>query len=674
MAYVTLLSLVSCHQSPVHLAQQPDALKPISGDHIRNLTWGQLNILHTTDTHGWLPGHLLEPVFSADWGDLYSFVYHMKALAKEKGVDLLFVDSGDRHDGNGLSDATIPLAVITEKMFTQQDYDIVTIGNHELYKYESALMDYLVVGKHYGENYVVSNVDIFINNTWHPMGNRYRRFTTEAQQLNIVAFGFLFNFRGNALQTRVTLVEDAIKEKWFEEALSYNDTDVFVIAAHIPLRFFPEMKIITNAIRRVHPKAVIQFLGGHSHIRDFAVIDENAVGLQSGRFMETVGWTSVDGISTKEKGTSDSDVLFSRTYIDTNLNSYMFHSNTSSSLSKEETNGEDTRVEFNTKKGIAITNRIADIRKQLRLDDVFGCVPRSFLLNRAKYPGPNSLFTLLEEVVLPRLIGKYVSKWRSLIHPRYIIINTGSIRFDLFKGPYTRDSGYIVSPFKNNWLYLPDVPMKYAKKILPELNKLPYILSASANSELDPALLNQGKITLDSLPKMNYAEMNIPQSRSLYYLSQSDYEDDEKIYEDSEDKLSGNKGQNAKMDQNILKFQNEKSRHNKLEESNLYQENYGNYTPGYVTYDDYGDTGDDTVHKGWKFYYTPNAIQAEQNIPSEDDDNLIDVVFYDFIKPFILDALAKIEYHNTTVLPYGGSSTVEMLTGHVAEFWASDHC
>lgn len=40
-------------------AAQPGALKPVHAP-LRDLTWGQLNFLHTTDTHGWLAGHLLE--------------------------------------------------------------------------------------------------------------------------------------------------------------------------------------------------------------------------------------------------------------------------------------------------------------------------------------------------------------------------------------------------------------------------------------------------------------------------------------------------------------------------------------------------------------------------------------------------------------------------------------
>jgi 2',3'-cyclic-nucleotide 2'-phosphodiesterase (5'-nucleotidase family) len=42
----------------VHAAQ-PGAVEPIPAP-MRDLVWGKLNFLHTTDTHGWLGGHLQE--------------------------------------------------------------------------------------------------------------------------------------------------------------------------------------------------------------------------------------------------------------------------------------------------------------------------------------------------------------------------------------------------------------------------------------------------------------------------------------------------------------------------------------------------------------------------------------------------------------------------------------
>lgn len=41
------------------LARQPSAPEAIPAP-LRDLKWGQLNFLHTTDTHGWLAGHLQE--------------------------------------------------------------------------------------------------------------------------------------------------------------------------------------------------------------------------------------------------------------------------------------------------------------------------------------------------------------------------------------------------------------------------------------------------------------------------------------------------------------------------------------------------------------------------------------------------------------------------------------
>lgn len=56
----TFVVLAACLPLVAHAAQ-PGAVKPVSAP-MRNLTWGQINFLHTTDTHGWIGGHLLEYV------------------------------------------------------------------------------------------------------------------------------------------------------------------------------------------------------------------------------------------------------------------------------------------------------------------------------------------------------------------------------------------------------------------------------------------------------------------------------------------------------------------------------------------------------------------------------------------------------------------------------------
>lgn len=47
--------------SSLAFAAQPSAVPPVAAP-LRDLPWGQLNFLHTTDTHGWHAGHLLEQV------------------------------------------------------------------------------------------------------------------------------------------------------------------------------------------------------------------------------------------------------------------------------------------------------------------------------------------------------------------------------------------------------------------------------------------------------------------------------------------------------------------------------------------------------------------------------------------------------------------------------------
>lgn len=52
----------------------------------------------------------------------------MKHKAGRLGVDLLLVDTGDLHDGNGLSDATKPNGLLSNPIHQEVDYDVLAIG------------------------------------------------------------------------------------------------------------------------------------------------------------------------------------------------------------------------------------------------------------------------------------------------------------------------------------------------------------------------------------------------------------------------------------------------------------------------------------------------------------------------------------------------------------------
>ncbi|KAF9229934.1 hypothetical protein BU15DRAFT_69625, partial [Melanogaster broomeanus] len=52
--------------------------------------------------------------------------------------------------------------------------------------------------------------------------------------------------------------------------------------------------VVFNAIRAVHPLTPILIFGGHTHIRDCQQYDGRSMALESGRYMETIGWMSTN--------------------------------------------------------------------------------------------------------------------------------------------------------------------------------------------------------------------------------------------------------------------------------------------------------------------------------------------------------------------------------------------
>jgi 2',3'-cyclic-nucleotide 2'-phosphodiesterase (5'-nucleotidase family) len=312
-------------------ASQPGAVEPVAAP-MRDLAWGQLNFLHTTDTHGWLGGHLQEPQYSADWGDYVSFAHHLRKRADDDGSDLLLIDTGDRVEGNGLYDASTPKGLFQYDIYAQQTVDLICTGNHELYQPYSALREHNTTVPNFRDNYVASNLDYVDPHSGDrkPMAQRYRRFTTKNQGLDILAFGFLFDFTGNANNTVVQPVEEVLKEDWFKNVIQ-ETPDVIIVIGHIGLRM-DEFQTIFTAIRKENWHTPILFFGGHAHVRDALQYDSQSMAMASGRYMETIGFMSVDGIKGKKgKATADDDVSaqaslkFSRKYLDNNLFGMYYH-------------------------------------------------------------------------------------------------------------------------------------------------------------------------------------------------------------------------------------------------------------------------------------------------------------------------------------------------------------
>ena len=463
-------------------------------------------------------------------------------------------------------------------------------------------------------NYLASNLDIFDPKTGErvPLARRYRKFTTKNQGIRIIAFGFLFDFTGNANNTVVQPVEETIKEKWFRDAITDREVDLFVVTGHVAIRSEEYTKIY-KAIRAEQWDTPIQFFGGHTHIRDYKKYDSKAYALESGRYMETIGFQSISGLATggKDVIVSRSSPTFSRRYIDNNLFSFHHHTSLNSST-------------FPTPHGRNVSSLISTSRAALKLDHKFGCAPVDLWTNRAPYPSNTSIFSWLEQLVIPDMVADNNRTDKA----RIVIANTGAMRFDVFKGPFTRDTTFTVSPFTTGFRYIKDVPYGIANRILTVLN-------------------NEGPILEEAAPELKTWMMAPPEQ--LIHR--------EDILVPATDVSYSHKPQiTLKDEQNLI--------------------------PGYTTKDDAGDDGDDTLHSPISFYRVPNCIEARIGTSTSTDKDKsgdpvesVDLVYLEFLQPWILLALrflgAEYELNDTEVYADGLDFTT-MIAVWVQENWKGD--
>lgn len=517
------------------------------------------------------------PSYSADWGDYISFATRLREKVEAQGQDLLVIDTGDRVEGNGLYDSSEPKGIYLSEIIRHQHIDVITSGNHELYQYNTSNNELLTTVANFRGHYLSSNIDIYHPTTQElvPLAPRYKKFTTKVQGIRIVAFGFLFNFNGNYNNTVVQPVEDTIREDWFQEAIQDKEVDLFLVAGHVPAHS-PEYRTIFRAIRKAHWATPIQFFAGHQHIRDYAQYDSRAMALASGRFMETIGFMSIDGLSTSNQPNMASTPVFKRRYIDNNLFSFYHHTGLDESS-------------FPTEKGVEVSKMITEARSALNLDQVYGCAPRDLWMSRVPYPHPDSIYTWLEAEVLATSLQ---DDSRHGV-PAVAILNTGGIRFDIFKGQFTRDSAFIISPFINNFRYVKDVPYEKVQLIMEVLNKQTKVLEMSENENI-----------------LSMTELASPDQRDIAKHAASNQENSGSHW------LSMNAGSH----QVPLVAKREDAK----------------IIPGYTTKDDAGTDGDDTIHSPISAYQVPNCIQSLLSTSETTVPETVDLVYINFVQPFLV--------------------------------------
>ncbi|KAB5589104.1 Vacuolar protein [Ceratobasidium theobromae] len=421
----------------------------------------------------------------------------MKRIAEGKDVDLLLVDSGDLHDGSGLTDG-YPVPGVNGheaiKSFLKIPYDVMAIGNHELYVSDVTLDVYKNFAPKLDERYLSSNAYLLSTNhngtnVENIIGSRYRR-------RQVTSLGVLFDFKEHNANTTVHSVASMVAETWFQE-LMRQPTDIFIIAGHMSV-LGGEWNIISDAIRKHHPNTPIAVLGGHTHTRYCRQLDSNAMALESGRFMETIGWMS---ISLNEASAA---ATFSRRYLDANRRTYMYHTNTTG----------DT---FDNAAGLEIDKFNRQLSADWNLDKVHGCS------NQVLIKG-----------------------WTRASRPYVFIANEGMIRYDIYRGLFTWNDQLTVLPFKEGYRYIV-VPWSIARNIEKKLYEyppdhldVPSLLEEEFGATIDaprldavqqpllapPLSISPGYITLDQCEGYgdDTEHLRIPRQKNpLYYSNKPVY-------------------------------------------------------------------------------------------------------------------------------------------------------
>lgn len=476
-----------------------------------------------------------------------------------------------------------------------------------------------------------------------------------------MAFGVLYDFTGNTNVTKVTMTADLVKESWFKSAVNYTKPiDLFLVIGHNPVRPTAgesTFGTLYNTIRGMRPNVPIQAFGGHSHIRDFVVFDGMSTGLESGRYCETLGFLSLSGIQstnftgsmrprgvpnpttkavsmvaatatasagfpsssanasasarlpTSSANASNSSILYSRRYLDWNRLTFAYHAVGSQDIT------------FDYESGLRVTSEISAVRKELNLTALYGCAPETYCVSCKPYGTDGNIYSSL----LPVALGATVINSSRANIPRIIIINSGSIRFDLVQGPFTYDDSFIVSPFTDGFQYIPGVPYGIASQVLVGLNNVP----DNGKRSLQTSDFDFTSLAGDVCPDATLRSQTLDSMLTPRSLT---------------------RGLHRRQSATIL-------------------------TPGYTTTDDFGTDGDDTPHSTIPSYPQPQYVQGNATFPADGSTPAsVDLVFLDYIAPDVFGILTGLGTAYTTAdvsyyLDPKVFTTRSYLPVYAKEFW-----
>jgi hypothetical protein len=201
--------------------------------------------------------------------------------------------------------------------------------------------------------------------------------------------------------------------------------------------------------------------------------------------------------------------------------------------------------------------------------------------------------------------------------PNIMITNSGSLRFDIYAGPFTKNDQLTASPFADSFLYIPNVPLSVANAVLPALNG-----AGADNRKRDEGV--EAELWARGYVGTRYREW-------MENMARRDAE------------LGGEARRAA-----------------------------ANLTLGYVTTDACPGVGDDTPHAPLEFHAIPDFI-ASAAPTGIADDAPIDLVFVDFIETQLIGILNGLQsenvYTTADVAKYTSVLASEALGIYAEQVW-----
>eukprot|EP01112_Ceratiomyxa_fruticulosa_P010925 TRINITY_DN2916_c0_g1_i1.p1 TRINITY_DN2916_c0_g1~~TRINITY_DN2916_c0_g1_i1.p1 ORF type:complete len:551 (-),score=112.53 TRINITY_DN2916_c0_g1_i1:390-2042(-) len=413
-----------------------------------------INIIHTTDIHGWYFGHPHNETLNADFGDFHSLVQHLLANAQAAGEEFFLFDTGDLIEGTGLSDATpIHGQYVFPIVQNVTLYNGLAIGNHDIghpdvvdlmlqtfipywnpssenAKYTDKVFELKKYGTAPPPRYLTANS--FMLSSMDFIGQPYSVIDTKLGT-RVLVIGYIYNFTHEANNTVVTDVSVSVTQSYFNDAMQVPNVDIIVTINHIAPQFGPELGQIYKAVRQVHPDTPFVLLSGHSHEEDFVKYDANAFTLESGKYFEIIGKIYF------ELGSDGSMENLATKWIDTSLSNFISLSGVPAS-------------QFLTPEGKVTKDLIWYYYNLLALNTTYGCSPQTFS-PYAYYKDSWSLYNLYIEDIFPDVIWNATA--RGVNGTGFFLTNTATLRYDLYSGPVNRNDIYTVSPFNDTFYHIP---------------------------------------------------------------------------------------------------------------------------------------------------------------------------------------------------------------------------